>query len=108
MTSAPSPASLSTVARPILRPDPVTSATFPSSLPMPPSPLRYLHRTPPLGAACAEQCFRNRALAATLEANGGFRGWDGGPAQRGKIRLLRATTRARRMPYKLRFNAIQL
>jgi len=47
-------------------------------------------------------------LAATLEANGGFRGWDGGPAQRGKIRLLRATTRARRTPYKLRFNAIQL
>src|SRR5580704_8152543 len=33
-TCAPSPASFSTVARPILRPEPVTSATFPSSLPM--------------------------------------------------------------------------
>src|SRR6266851_4862803 len=33
-TCAPSPASCSTVARPILRPEPVTSATFPSSLPM--------------------------------------------------------------------------
>src|ERR1051326_363440 len=33
-TLAPSPASCSTVARPILRPEPVTSATFPSSLPM--------------------------------------------------------------------------
>src|SRR5215510_8836729 len=34
-TCAPSRASISTVARPILRPDPVTSATFPSSLPIP-------------------------------------------------------------------------
>src|SRR5579864_3381921 len=33
-TCAPSPARCSTVARPILRPEPVTSATFPSSLPM--------------------------------------------------------------------------
>src|SRR5271165_1110370 len=45
-TCAPSRASFSTVARPILRPDPVTSATFPSSLPMPLSLLRCLHRTP--------------------------------------------------------------
>src|SRR5262249_34337869 len=47
---APSPASFSTVARPILRPDPVTSATFPSSLPMPLSLLQCLHRTPHLGS----------------------------------------------------------
>src|SRR4030081_3575662 len=33
-TLAPSPASFSTAARPILRPDPVTRATLPSSLPM--------------------------------------------------------------------------
>src|ERR1700758_2113795 len=45
-TCAPSRASFSTVARPILRPDPVTSATFPSSLPMPLSLLPCLHRTP--------------------------------------------------------------
>src|ERR1700736_2138826 len=31
---APSPASFNTVARPMLRPEPVTSATFPSSFPM--------------------------------------------------------------------------
>jgi len=33
-----------------LRPDPVTSATFPSSLPMPLSLLQCLHRTPHLGS----------------------------------------------------------
>src|SRR5215831_7742269 len=33
-TCAPSPASFKTVARPMFRPDPVTSATLPSSLPM--------------------------------------------------------------------------
>jgi hypothetical protein len=34
---APSPASFNAVARPILRPEPVTRATFPSSLPISPS-----------------------------------------------------------------------
>src|SRR5271163_2995662 len=38
-TSAPSPASFNTVARPILRPEPVTRATFPSSLPISAPPL---------------------------------------------------------------------
>src|SRR5262249_15429808 len=59
-TCAPSRASFSTVARPILRPDPVTSATFPSSLPMLLSLLQCLHRSPHLGSdvesifACAK------------------------------------------------------
>src|SRR5437868_3600975 len=38
-TCAPSPASFNTVARPILRPEPVTRATFPSSLPISAPPL---------------------------------------------------------------------
>jgi hypothetical protein len=67
-TCAPSPASLSTVARPILRPDPVTSATFPSSLPMPPSPLRFASGSASRLCLCSTM-FQNRAFAATLEAN---------------------------------------
>src|SRR5438067_5412078 len=45
-TCAPSPASFSTVARPILRPEPVTRATFPSSLPISVSPLIMVERSP--------------------------------------------------------------
>src|SRR6202043_1236670 len=43
-TLAPSPASFNTVARPILRPEPVTRATFPSSLPISASPLILFER----------------------------------------------------------------
>src|SRR5205085_494152 len=47
-TCAPSPASFNTVARPMLRPEPVTSATLPSSLPIRPShdPVRQVEGNP--------------------------------------------------------------
>jgi hypothetical protein len=57
-TCAPSPANFRTVARPILRPDPVTSATFPSSFAHAPSPRQLFEAEPASRVGRAAQCFR--------------------------------------------------
>src|SRR4029077_10375233 len=76
-TCAPSPASFSTVARPILRPDPVTKATFPSSLPIP-HLLEDVRIGTRISGRLRRKVFQNRSPAATLWNELGCRGQDGG------------------------------
>jgi len=92
-TCALSPASLSIVARPILRPDPLTSATFPRACSCPDHSASRL--------AYASQRFRTARWPLPSEQTV-CRGCDAGPAQCGKNRLLHAMARARLTPCKPR------